>query len=72
VEGSDAMPIYFLVDSITGGQVKVDLGVVACSCSEFRKNRMPHDSGESRHPCAHIEEAMAMEKMIGMADALDR
>lgn len=64
------MPIYFLVDNNGGGQVKVDVGIVSCSCSDFKENRTAYDYGDPRRMCKHLKEALAMERMIGMPEYL--
>jgi hypothetical protein len=65
-EWSNTMPIYFLVDNNGGGQVKVDVGIVSCSCSDFNQNRAAYKYGDPRRMCKHLVEALAIEQMIGM------
>lgn len=65
------MPIYFLVDSITGRQVRVDVETVSCSCTDFRRNLMLYDSGDPRRMCKHLKEAMAIEQMVGRPSTLE-
>lgn len=64
------MPIYFLVDKNGGGQVRVDVGIISCSCSDFKENRTVYEYGDPRRMCKHLIEALAIEEMIGMPENL--
>lgn len=58
------MPIYFLVDRISGTQVRADLGLASCSCDDFRTGCSCYEPGDPRRLCQHLKEAFAIEQAI--------